>query len=153
MSPKILSACVLAAAVSACARQAPSPSSGPDVASGSSRVAPNRNRDLITHDELQDPSVIGLSVLDVVKTLRPQYLTVRGLHTVPAQDANGNALTDDESGKVHSSIDGNKIGTLDELSVIRASTVKEIRYLSIAAAMQKFGGAAREGPVILVVTM
>ena len=34
-----------------------------------------------------------------------------------------------------------------------ASTVVEIRFLNPAAAMQKFGGSALEGPVILVKTM
>jgi hypothetical protein len=32
------------------------------------------------------------------------------------------------------------------------NSVLEIQFLSVAAAMQKFGGAAREGPVILVRT-
>ena len=33
---------------------------------------------------------------------------------------------------------------------VLAMNIREIRFLSVAAAMQKFGGAAREGPVILV---
>ena len=52
-----------------------------------------------------------------------------------------------------SSIDGSRIGPLDDLAKIRASTIKEIRYLNPVAAHQRFGGAAREGPVILVVSM
>ena len=151
MSTKILSACVLVAAASACAKHAPPPSSpDPGTTAPSQQAAPSRNRDVISHEELQAPAIAGLSVLDAVKSLRPQFLTVRGLNTVPAKDANGVQLVDQESGKVHSSVDGNKVGPLDELSSIRASTVKEIRYLNPAAAHQKFGGAAREGPVILV---
>lgn len=116
----------------------------------------NRNRDLITQEELQGSNIVGLSVLEAVKTLRPQFLTERGKNTAPAKlnnDPNGPPLNDGESGKVHVSIDGNKIALLDELSTIRASTVKEVRFLNIAQAHQKFGGAAREGPVILVTTM
>ncbi len=153
MSTKILSACVLMAAASACAKQGPPPQSPQPGGSAEQQAAPNRNRDLITHDELQAPGVVGLSVLDAVRSLRPQFLTVRGLNTLPAKNANGVPLTDDESGKVHSSIDGNRVGPLDELSVISASTVKEIRYLNVAAAHHKFGSASREGPVILVVIM
>jgi hypothetical protein len=117
----------------------------------------NRNRDVITRDELNKPSVVNMTVLDAVKSLRPQFLTVRGQNTVPAKSGNdpinGTQLVDQESGKVHASIDGNKVVPLEELGGIRAGAVVEVRFLSPAAAMQKFGGAARNGPVILVTTM
>lgn len=109
--------------------------------------ATNRNRDVITKEELQGASTGSQSVYDVVLALRPNFLTVRGLHAIPVAGVDG------ESGKVHASIDGNKIVAVDELRGIQASTVAEIRFLNPAAAMQKFGGAAREGPVILVKTM
>jgi hypothetical protein len=113
----------------------------------------SRNRDVITKDELMAPSVSGLTVLDAVKSLRPHFLTVRGQNTVPAKDAEGKQLVDQESGKVHASIDGNRIVPVEELSGLRAGTVVEVRFLSPAAAMQRFGGTARQGPVILVKTM
>jgi hypothetical protein len=53
---------------------------------------------------------------------------------------------------VHASIDGTKIVSIEELAGITVSTVSEIRFLNPAQAMQRFGGAAREGPVILVTT-
>lgn len=106
-----------------------------------------RARDLITKDEMSRANVGSQSVLEVVTSLRPAFLNVRGLHNVAA--AGGDA----EAGKVHASIDGNKVVALDELRGILAGTVKEIRYLNPAAAMQRFGGGAREGPVILVTTM
>jgi hypothetical protein len=138
-------------ASSACAKPASIPADG---SSATQAAAPaSRNRDIITRDELTAPSVSGLTVLDAVRSLRPQFLTVRGLNTVPAKDANGLQLTDQESGKVHASIDGNKIVPIEELSGIRAGTVAEVRFLSPAAAMQRFGGTARQGPVILVKTM
>ena len=62
-------------------------------------------------------------------------------------------VVDQESGKVHASIDGNKIVPVEELAGIRAGTVVEVRFLSPAAAMQRFGGTSRQGPVILVKTM
>lgn len=155
---KFLSACMVVAAATACAKQAP-PSSSPEpgAAPQAQKATVNRNRDVITQEELQSPGNAGLSVLDVVKSLRPHYLTTRGLHTAPVKDKNdpinGAQIVDEEAGKTHASIDGNKIVPVNELSGIRASTVKEVRFLAPAAAMQKFGGAAREGPVILVTTM
>ena len=116
-------------------------------------ATPTRNRDIITREELSAPSVNGLTVLDAVKSLRPHFLTVRGQNTVPAKDAQGKQLVDQESGKVHASIDGNRIVSVEELAGLRAGTVVEVRFLSPAAAMQRFGGTARQGPVILVKTM
>jgi len=113
----------------------------------------NRNRDLITRDELTKPSVVNMTVLDAVRSLRPHFLSVRGTNTVPAKTASGQQVVDQESGKVHASIDGNKLVPIEELAGIRAGNVAEVRFLSIAQAMQKFGGTARNGPVILVKTM
>ena len=127
---------VLAAAV-ACAGRAPS-SSGE--AAGTGQVS--RNRDVITEEELSDPARRAETVLDVIRTLRPQFLTQRGK----------NSHSDDEAGKVHVSVDNGRIVPLEELSNMHANSVTEIRYLNVAAAMAKFGGAAREGPVILVRT-
>jgi len=157
MSARILGACLLAVAAGACAKNVPS--SSPSLASADSARGPNRNRDVISHDELlASPGVSGMSVLEAVQSLRPQYLVVRGQHSLPAGQtsagANGSKqINDDESGKVHSSIDGGRVGPLNDLSNIRAITIKEIRYLNPAQAQLKFGGASREGPVILVVTM
>lgn len=106
-----------------------------------------RARDVITKEEMTRANVGSQSVIEVVTTLRPAFLNVRGLHNVAA------AGGDPEAGKVHASIDGNKLISLDELRSVVASTVREIRYLNPSAAMQRFGGDAREGPVILVTTM
>jgi hypothetical protein len=157
MSVKLLGACVFVVAASACATHTPPPSTSLDGAAGT-QTAANHNRDIITQAELQSPDVAGMSVLEAVQSLRPQYLVVRGQHDLPAgqvaDGANGTKqINDNESGKVHVSIDGGRIGPLDDLANIRAGTVKEIRYLNAVAAHQKFGGAAREGPVIYVVVM
>jgi hypothetical protein len=138
---------------SACAKPASVPANGP---TATQAATPSRNRDVITRDELTAPSVSGLTVLDAVRSLRPQFLTVRGQNTMPAKENNdpaGRQLVDLESGKVHASIDGNKIVPVEELSGLRAGSVLEVRFLSPAAAMQKFGGSSRQGPVILVKTM
>ena len=165
VSARTLYAGLFLVAGSACAKHyTPAATPSPDAAPATQSAA--RNRDVITHDELQAPGVVGMSVLEAVRSLRPRFLTVRGLNTLPVMDCpgagqpctprlgpNGMPLTDDESGKVHSSIDGTRVGPLDDLSAINARNVKEIRYLDVPAAHQKFGNASREGPVILVVTM
>jgi hypothetical protein len=137
---------------SACASH-PAPSTTPDGQSATQSSAPARNRDIITREELTKPSVVNMTVLDAVRSLRPHFLTVRGENTIPARYPDGQVAVDQESGKVHASIDGNRIVPIEELSGLRAGSVAEVRFLSPAAAMQKFGGTARQGPVILVKTM
>ena len=119
----------------------------------SSRSAGRRDRDVITRDELADPAVSGRNVLEVVRSLRPHFLTVRGGHALQDTSTARKGVVDLEAGKVHASIDGNKIISIEELSGITAGSVLEIRFLSPSQAMQRFGGTAREGPVILVKTM
>ena len=153
MSSKLLSACILAVVTSACAKS-PSPETAPSpsaaiMTADAEPVTPEgrRERDVITKDEMTRANVGSQSVIEVVTSLRPAFLNVRGMHNVAA------AGGDPEAGKVHASIDGNKLISLDELRGVLAATVKEIRFLNPAAAMQRFGGDAREGPVILVTTM
>ena len=140
-------------ALSACATKTTPPTTEAGATQASST---SRNREVITKDELQVPSITGLTVLDAIKTLRPNFLVNRGMNTMPAHannDPDAAVLTDQESGKVHASIDGNRIIAVEELANLRAGTVAEIRLLSAAQAMQKFGGSSRQGPVILVKTM
>jgi hypothetical protein len=145
--PTTFSGLVLLASAVACAHRAPPPASG--LAADESTAPVRGNRDVITTAELNGPNVVNMTVLEAVKALRPHFLTVRGATTF----VNGNAAVDPEAGNVHASIDGNKVVELDELNSIRAGTVAEVRYLNAAAAMQRFGGTAREGPVILVKTV
>jgi hypothetical protein len=133
-------------ALSGCVTKTTPPATDAD-ADAAEAPARGRNRDIITRQELQVPSITGLTVLDAIRTLRPHFLTNRGLSTVPVQGA------DMEVGRVHASIDGTRVVTVDELANLRAGTVAEIRLLSPAAAMQKFGSNSRQGPVILVRTM
>lgn len=91
-----------------------------------------------------DPTLRAQSVLQVIRTLRPQFLTDRG--TV-------SAMADPEAGKVHASIDNGRIIPVSDLSGIHGNQIIEIRYLNVAQAMQAFGTAARQGPVILVKTV
>jgi len=142
-------------ASAACAGRTPSSNATEDLPS---RPAPRRQRDVITKEELQDPAIRSQSVFEVVQLLRPQYLNDRGSHGIPYSGTGGTdadkarLVVDPGTGRVHVSIDNGKIVSLDELKGLHANSVIEIRFLSPAAAMQKFGGAALEGPVILVRT-
>ena len=147
MPAKCLVACLAIAATAGCARKQYSPSAQ-DFSDASAAGAVPRDHDVISRDELQSPSLVGLTVLEAVRTLRPQFLSVRGNNAIVLK-----GMADTEAGKVHSSIDGAKVGPLDDLSMLRASTEKEIRFLNAAAAHHRFGGAAREGPVILVTVL
>ena len=143
MSIGHLGICLALAACAACA----SGNTGARAESGA-----RRDRSVITQEELADPSVSGRNVLEVVRSLRPQFLTVRGTHTLQDTSTARKGVVDPEAGKVHASVDGAKIISIEELAAIDASTVIEIRFLTPSQAMQRFGGAAREGPVILVKT-
>jgi len=114
--------------------------------------SPHRDRNVISREELADPAIAGRNVLEVVRTLRPQFLTVRGTHALQDTATARTGRVDPEAGRVHASVDGTKIVSIEELAALTASTVTEIRFLNPAQAMQRFGGAAREGPVILVTT-
>ena len=141
MSSKMLCVCLLVVATSACAAKAP--------VSGSTderRTSSSRNRDLITQGDLAaDASLRAQSVLEIVKALRPHFLADHGSNSLSAS-----GLSDPDAGKVHVSIDGGRIVGLPELSGMHGSEILEIRYLNSAQAMQRFGTAARQGPVILV---
>ena len=131
------------AATAACAGQRPAAAAADAGGATLQGETPaSRDRDVISERELSDPARRAETVLDVIRSLRPQFLTQRGK----------NSHSDDEAGKVHVSVDNGRILPLEELNNMHANSVIEIRYLNPAAAMAKFGGAAREGPVILIRT-
>ena len=101
-----------------------------------------RDHNVITQAELQDPEIRDLTVLEVVRRLRPIFLADRGKQS----------KAEPESGKVHASIDAIAVLALEELSNIYARSIAEIRFLDISAAMLQFGPRAYSGPVILVRT-
>ena len=143
MSIKVLIACGLIVATTACAAKAPVSGSRDEA-----RATATRNRDLISQEELSaDPSLRAQSVLDVVRALRPHFLNDHGTSSLGA-----GGMSDPEAGKVHVSIDNGRIVGLSELRSMHANEVLEIRYLNSGQAMQKFGSTARQGPVILVTT-
>jgi len=137
------------------AGSAAAPAAAQDSTTQVTKAAPaKRDRNVITADELSTPERQAQSVFEVVRALRPNFLNVRGTQScLAAQDLGGCSAEDRESGKVHASVDGTTVVSVDEMKNLRASNVTEIRFLNAAQAMQRFGGAAHQGPVILVTTM
>lgn len=142
MQLKSLGLCILLAATSACAGRTAAPRVG-EAAPARTQAPARRNPDVISMDELSDPARRADTVLDLIASLRPNFLADHGKQS----------KEDLESGKVHASIDGIGVLPLEVLRDIHVAGVVEIRYLNAAAAMQKFGGAAHQGPVIVVRTM
>ena len=130
----IAALCVLAAACSG----NPAPAVDPNAGRGTTA----RRTDVITAEELADPTVSSGDALEAVRRLRPGFLMSRG----------ASSIRDPSAGSVHVSIDGGSLGTLDNLSRLRPNQIAEIRYLSAADAAQRFGTSAGSGGVIVVKT-
>ena len=151
MSKYTIPAILVAALCGACAGK-----TAPDTAADPAQQgAVNRDRAVITQEELMAPGGMGAqSLYTAIKTLRPTFLTNRGLQSYNNCKAGTDGATacaaDPDAGAVHVSVDNGRILPVDELQAIHTATVKEVRYFTAAQAMQKFGGAARSGPVILV---
>ncbi|MEP6990809.1 MAG: hypothetical protein ABJA80_07775 [bacterium] len=98
-----------------------------------------RASDLITEEELEDPSVITGDALEAVQRLRPAFLITRG-KTSFRQEAPGVSL----------SVDGAVPISVDNLRQLRPNQILEIRYLGAIEATQRFGTITGSGGVILV---
>lgn len=137
-----------ASTAAACASSGSAPAtsgSAPEAA-----AAASTNPDVITRDELANPSLASLSVYDAIRRLRPRFLSSRGVQNF---GSSGSTSNDQESGQPHASIDGAGVVSLDELKGMQAQSAVEIRLLSASSAEQRFGAAAHAGPVIVVRTM
>ena len=144
---RLLPSALLLAALVACAsspRVAPTSDDATAATASETRTPrPRRNANVITRDELADPSLQGATGLEAVRRLRPTFLASRGAIS----------LGDPSAGAVKVSIDGSSIGPLDDLDRIRTNEIRSIRYLSASDATQRFGVTADGSPVILVERM
>ena len=104
-------------------------------ASGSSSRA---GGDVITRAELADPSLVGSTVVDAIRRLRPRFLNERS----------GGLRGASEGAMV--SLNGGPPGELSELSRVEIGDVQEIRYLTTADANLRFGLAGSMRPVLVV---
>jgi hypothetical protein len=98
------------------------------------------NRNVVTADELSGMS--ELSAHDVLSRIRPEFLRSRGARSLRGAPA-------EEYPVVY--MDHTRLGSIDALRSIRASTIREIRYLNGADATTRYGTGHGAG-VILVTT-
>ena len=127
----------IAAALALASACASNPAPGGDPAAASTAT---RHTDVITAEELADPSIAAGDALEAVRRLRPSFLMSRG----------ASSMKNTTAGSVHVSIDGAPLLTVDNLSRLRPAQIAEIRYLSITDAAQRYGTSAGSGAVILV---
>jgi hypothetical protein len=109
---------------------------------GAPEPAIRRDPNVITEQEMSDPSVASGDALSAVRKLRPNFLQTRGTGSIQNKNA----------GSIHVSINNGPLLTLSDLSGMRATDVKEVRYISASDATQRFGTAAGTGGVLLVKT-
>jgi hypothetical protein len=142
MSPIRFVSCSLALFAIACAGGSQSSSSPePSSAATSSSAAARTNPDVITQAEI-DGAVLGeADGLTIVKQLRPRFLAFRG--NVSGSDQTG-------GGSLQVTVDGGRLSGGEVLSALHGREIQEIRYLSAAAAAQRFGSLSKAGPVIMV---
>ena len=104
---------------------------GAGVATGQEKdKKPKRDRNLITHEEIEKSG--GKNALQVVRSLRPMWLSNRGGGMVP-----GVAGKDEAIGVF---VDGVRRGKgIRDLEDVAIEQVEEIRFYSVEAAVSKFG--------------
>jgi hypothetical protein len=88
---------------------------------------PRRDREKIVGEEIAERPA-ARSAYDVIKVLRPQWLTVRGPTTIMQQEISVVVYRD-----------GSKLGSVDELNSIPADQIKEMRHLSPSDATLRYG--------------
>lgn len=105
---------------------------------GAPDSAPRSDSDVITQEELADPSVAGSTLLEAVRHLRPRFLNTR------SGDLRGHPEG------VQVSVNGGDFVPVSELSRMTVAEVSEVRYLSVADASLRFGLQGSLRPVLLI---
>jgi hypothetical protein len=125
----------------ACAKPSTTVTSGSGaVQTGSART--RKNPDVISQEELRDPTIAGTDALTAIRQLRPAFFRSRG----PQSFSNPTA------GQVQISQDYGPLQSASNLSGIDTRSLVEIRYLNANEAQNRFGINANGGPVIVLVT-
>jgi hypothetical protein len=130
---------VLLVLAASCAKPAAS-TSGSTPAPSSSRV--QRNPDVISREELQDPTIAGTDAMTAIRQLRPAFFRTRG----PQSFSNASA------GQTQISQDFGPLQPVNNLTAIDARSLTEVRFLNAVEAQNRFGINANGGPVIVLLT-
>jgi hypothetical protein len=101
-----------------------------------------RNPDVISRAELQDPTIAGTDAMTAIRQLRPAFFRTRG----PQSFSNASA------GLTQISQDYGPLQPVQNLSGIDARSLVEVRFLNAVDAQSRFGINANGGPVIVLLT-
>jgi hypothetical protein len=102
----------------------------------------NRNPNVISREELQDPAIAGSDAATAIRQLRPAFFRTRG----PQSFSNAAA------GSVQISQDYGPLQPLGQLGSLDTRSLVEVRYLDANDAQSRFGINANGGPVIVLLT-
>ena len=122
----------------ACAQKTTSSSTEATVAAPRIR----KNPDVISQQELRDPTIAGADAMTAIRQLRPAFFRNRG----PQSFSNATA------GQVQVSQDYGPLQSVNSLTAVDTRSLVEVRYLNANDAQNRFGINANGGPVIVVLT-
>ena len=141
----LVTAAVLTLGATGCGSSAP--------AMATARSGPKPSATLITADEIAKVNV--LNGYEVVQKLRPALLSPRQIasangHGGLAQNAPPIKGTDVASGQIVVYMDGTRLGDVEQLRGITASTIATVRYYSASEAQVKWGSNHPGGAIEVV---
>jgi hypothetical protein len=110
------------------------------VPAGADSTAAPATYNVITAQQIADANLLGNIAYVVVQRLRPAYLIDK------------TAGPRRSTQPIMVSVNGGQLSGLNALDAIPASTIAEIRYLTVGEASQRFA-SRNSGPVILVTLM
>ena len=104
--------------------------------------AVNKNPNVISKQELQDPIVNGMDALRAIRQLRPAFFRPTGPQSFSNTDA----------GQVLMSADYGPVQPIAQLALFNTMDLHEVRYLGLSEAATRFGINANGGPVIVLLS-
>jgi hypothetical protein len=125
-----------------CARSTSSTTSGAQEGAAARAEQISKNPNIISQQELLDPSIMSLDLASAIRRLRPSFFRSSG----PQSFSNGSA------GSVQYSHDFGPLLPISQLSSLNTMAIVEIRYLDVNAAQNRFGINANGGPVIVLLS-
>ena len=115
-----------------------------------------RARDRIGEEEFLKPEIIGGSALDAIEWLRPEYFNAAAPGTLSGKPARRGSTgsTDKRVGaNFQVSIDEASPVAIDNLELIPARTIREMRWMRPTDATARFGVTANMMPVLVIYTL
>jgi len=135
--PRLFLAVLLVAGV-ACAQK--TTSSSTQATAAAPRV--RKNPDVISQEELRDPTIAGADAMTAIRQLRPAFFRTRGPQS----------FTNATAGLVQVSQDYGPLQSVNALVAVDTRSLVEVRYLNANDAQNRFGINANGGPVIVLLT-